>query len=322
MQVRNNYPLSEYLWYKIGGRAKYFVEVTSLADVPLALDFLERQQPERIFVCGLGSNLIFSDEDFDGAVLSIAKPNEKTPLRITDKGLLQVFAGDTLDTAIEFSLDHHLTGLEWAGGLPGTVGAGVRGNVGAFGGEIKDTLATAEVAKLHRKGFSPQTLDKKDLSFSYRHSVLKDNPDLLVLSATFVLTPSHNEAVARARATYQKNIDYRTRNHPLEYPNCGSVFKNIKAKDQVEKVLNVWPEIRDQVEEKWYGKVSMGYIIRRLGFEGYRVGKAEVSKKHCNFIVNLGGAKAVDVRSIIAEIKNRCEETFGFRPEVEVEIVT
>lgn len=322
MQIQQNYPLSQYLWYKIGGRAKYFLEVASLDDVPLALDFLDKHTPERIFVCGLGSNLIFTDEDFDGAVVRIAKPQEKKPLRITQDGLLEVFAGDTLDTAIEFALDQNLTGLEWAGGLPGTVGAGVRGNVGAFGGEIKDSLAQASVAKLHKKDFSPETLENKDLNFSYRHSLIKDDRDLLVLSAVFVLQPGNNETLAKARETAEKNKAYRKMNHPLDYPNCGSVFKNIKAKDQVEKILEVWPDVREQVEGKWYGKVSMGYIIRRLGFEGYRVGHAEVSKKHCNFIINLGGAKAVDVRSIIVAIKDRCEETFGFRPEVEVEIVT
>lgn len=321
MQIHEQYPLSEYLWYKIGGKARYFVTVSSPTDIQPLLAFLEEKKPTTFFLCGLGSNLVFKDEDFAGAVISITAPEEKQPITVSESGELTVFAGDSLDTAIQFAFANGLTGLEWAGGLPGTVGAGVRGNVGAFGGELKDSLISAEVISLKEPEKGMKTLTNSDLHFSYRHSVIKEQPDLLVISATFALKKASEEELQQAREVYEKNRDYRRTNHPLEYPNCGSVFKNIKAQEQVEKVLSVWPEIRDQVEGKWHGKVSMGYIIRKLGLEGYRVGNAEVSRKHCNFIINLGGAHASDVRAIIKEIQDRCEATFGFRPEVEVEIV-
>ncbi len=321
MNIVQDYPLSEFLWYKIGGKAKFFVEISSRDDVHALVDFLKEENPKRIFICGLGSNLVFQDEDFDGVVISVVEPEKKSPLAVTADGLLTVFAGNTLDQAIQFGFHEHLVGLEWAGGLPGTVGAGVRGNVGAFGGEIKDSLDQVEVFSLSHpeKGIFP--LAKNDLKFAYRHSLIKEQRDLLVLSATFQLTSADKETVTAAEETYANNKAYRKRNHPLEYPNCGSVFKNIKDKEQVARILRVWPEIREQVEGRWHGKVSMGYMVRKLGLAGYTVGNAQVSEKHCNFIINLGGAKASDVRAVIQKIQDSCEETFGFRPEVEVEIV-
>ncbi|HRN96795.1 MAG TPA: hypothetical protein PLD54_05090, partial [Candidatus Levybacteria bacterium] len=113
----------------------------------------------------------------------------------------------------------------------------------------------------------------------------------------------------------------RKERHPLEYPNCGSVFKNIRKKEDIEKVLAVYPDIKEKIEKDWYGKVSMGYLIQRLGLQGYRVGNAQISEKHALFIVNLGGATSQDVRSIINTVTEKCEETFGFTPEVEVEVV-
>lgn len=321
MRVIYDYPLSSFLWYRIGGKAKYFVEVTSKEDIPELSEFLIKEQPKVIFICGLGSNLVFKDEDFDGAVIAVAKPEEEKPLLVTPDGLLTVFAGDTMDSAIQFAFSNGLIGLEWAGGLPGTVGAGVRGNVGAFGGEIKDSVKEVEVLSLSEPEKGITALQNEELNFSYRHSFIKEHPELLVLSVTFSLSRGSDEDLRRARETYEKNKEYRRVNHPLEYPNCGSVFKNIKTPHHVDAVLRVWPELEEKVKKNWHGKVSMGYIIYKLGLKGYRIGNAQISEKHCNFIVNLGGAKASEVRSIIGEVQRRCYELFGFRPEVEVEIV-
>ncbi len=120
---------------------------------------------------------------------------------------------------------------------------------------------------------------------------------------------------------YNNNIEYRRIRHPLEYPNCGSVFKNIAIPEHVEKVLDVFPDLEEKIKRDWHGKVSMGYLIKRLDMSGYRVGNAMVSQKHCNFIVNLGGARSTDVLSIIKVIQEKFLETFDFVPEVEVEIV-
>jgi UDP-N-acetylmuramate dehydrogenase len=322
MTIHQNFPLSEILWYKIGGQAKVLLEAENKEDITQALDYIEKNHIHKLFVCGLGSNLIFTDDYFDGAVLRISTTAKLKSLpKMQDDVFVESFAGNTLDDVIRFSFDHNLIGLEWAGGLPGTVGAGVRGNVGAFGGEIKDVVADAYVLEMQSGGFNIERMTNTELAFAYRQSAIKEQRNRIILSATFQLRQADAQKVLQAREVYEKNIQYRRTNHPLEYPNCGSVFKNIKNREEVNQVLAKWPDIIESVNGKWHGKVSMGYIIKRLGFSGKRIGNAQVSEKHANFIINLGGAKAVDVVRVIREIQEKVQDTFGFKPEVEVEIV-
>lgn len=319
MQIHKEFDLSQVLWFRIGGKARYLLECTSRKDIFEALDFVEEHHPERIFVLGLGSNLIFTDDYFDGIVIQIGAA-AKPQISFSDD-LATAFAGETLDAVIQLSFNHQLAGLEWAGGLPGTVGAGVRGNVGAFGGEIKDKLVAAEVLQFDDENIDVLEMKNEDFNFSYRHSIVKEKRNMIVTAAQFQLTPADRESLVKARSVYAANKDYRKTHHPLEYPNCGSVFKNIKKPEEVAKIVDIWPDIRPLVKEKWHGKVSMGYLINRLGFPGYRIGGAEVSTKHSNFINNMGGATAKDVLTIIKRIQEMTEETFAIIPEVEVEIV-
>jgi UDP-N-acetylmuramate dehydrogenase len=321
MIEREDFPLSTVLYYKIGGTARLFLEATGRDDVYRALEVVARRQLGRLVVVGLGSNLLFPDGVFEGAVLQIAAPG--TPqIRLAGPGRVEAFAGVSLDDVVAFGFEHGLAGLEWAGGLPGTVGAAVRGNVGAFGGELKDVLASAEVLDTADSAPSPRALANSDLAFSYRDSAVKrSGGQLVVLGATFQLAEVSGAALAQARVAYQRNIDYRWTNHPMEYPTCGSVFKNVARREDVERVLAVWPDAEPMVRGRWHGKVSMGYAIDRLGLAGFRVGNAQVSPKHRNFIVNLGGARFADVEAIIAEVQDRFSRTFGFVPEPEVEVV-
>jgi len=320
MIKHENFPLSTILYYRIGGTARFLLEAFHREDVLRAIDFASAQRVERLVVVGLGSNLLFPDGHFDGAVLRImsAGPHQ---IRAAGNGLVDVFAGETLDDVIGFGFQQGYAGLEWAGGLPGTVGAAVRGNVGAFGGEFKDVLERAEVLEIAPAGPRIGSWSNADLRFSYRDSAVKQNRALLVLSATLKLRCASPDELERAREIYRSHIEYRHQNHPMDYPTCGSVFKNVDGRDQVARILAVWPDIREAVENRWHGKVSMGYIINRLGLAGFRIGRAQVSTKHKNFIVNLGGACFSDVNGIIEEIKERVFATFGFVPEVEVEIV-
>src|SRR5258708_33699298 len=134
MQIHNDFDLSQVLWFHIGGKARYFLQCTSRRDIFEALDFVEKQHPNRIFICGQGSNLIFTDDYFDGVVIQLGV-GAKPQISFSDT-LVTTFAGETLDSLIKMSLNHHLIGLEWAGGLTGAVGAGVRGHWDAIGVEI------------------------------------------------------------------------------------------------------------------------------------------------------------------------------------------
>lgn len=320
MKICKDFPLSEVLWYKIGGLARYFIEACDKEEVLEALNFVKNNKIEKVFIAGLGANLLFTDEYFDGAFIRIVNESNNL-IELTDNCLIRAFAGEILDNVIQFSFQNNLTGLEWAGGLPGTVGAAVRGNVGAFGGEIKDVLAEAELIKISGLDFEVIKKKNTELNFSYRDSAIKDNKNLIVLSTLFNLKKASRDELETARRTYYSNIAYRNTNHPMEYANCGSVFKNIEKKGEVEKIISLWPDIKEKAEKDWHGKISMGYAARRLGFDGFRIGNAQVSSKHCNFIVNLGGAKFNDVFQIIESIKSKFSETFGFTPETEIEIV-
>lgn len=316
MKIQTDFSLADILWYKIGGTAKYVLEISTKEDVFQACQFLKEKNIEKVFILGFGSNLLFSKEYFDGAVLHFVPSRA---IKRVSEDTIEAFAGETLDSVIQFGFQNNLIGLEWAGGLPGSVGAAVRGNVGAFGGEIKDTIVKASVLDI-AKG-KEREISNKELHFSYRTSLIKEQKNLLVVSAVFKLKKASDEEVAKARAIYEGKIAYRKEHHPLEYPNCGSVFKNIHQKEQVQKILTVFPDVQKQITEKWHGKVSMAYLIERLGLSGLQVGQAQVSKKHANFIINLGGARAQDVLEIIAKIKEKFKETFDFTPEVEVEMI-
>ncbi len=321
MQIYNNVPLSTILWYQIGGIAKTVLDVSSVEDLHEALSYVKENNISKVFVLGLGSNMLFPDEGFDGAIIRFLMQEDGNGVRILENNVVESFAGEFLDSVIQFGFEHRLAGLEWAGGLPGTVGAAVRGNVGAFGGEIKDIFVKAHCIKLHENGdYEEITLTRDEMEFAYRTSKVKAEK-LIVLSAQFQLKEATDEELLAAREVYYANITYRQDKHPLDYPNCGSVFKNISKKEEVEKVRSTWPDVSELIEGKWHGKVSMGYVVGRLGFKGHREGNAQVSEKHQNFIVNLGGAKAHEVKSIIAQIEEEMQEVFGFTPEVEIEIV-
>ncbi len=320
MQIHEDFSLAEVLWYKIGGKAKYFLECKNRKDLEEALSFIKAKKPKKVFICGQGTNLIFSDDYFDGAVIQIISTPGESTLQVSGSEVT-AFAGIVLGEVIDYAFDNHLIGLEWAGGLPGTVGAAVRGNVGAYGGEIKDSLIRAEVIDYTGETPELKTLTNEELQFVYRGSVVKSKKEMVVVTATFGLKKATEEEFSEAKLTAEKNKQSRKDRHPLEYPNCGSVFKNLRKPEEIEKVLSVFPEFKENVEKKWYGKVAMASLIEKFGLKGYRVGNAQVSEKHALFIVNLGGAKAQDVLEIIKHIKNTCKKTFGFEPEVEVEIV-
>ncbi len=318
MQIYRDFDLSQILWYKIGGKAKYLLACSGEQDALDAVSFVKKNNISKIFVVGIGANLLFTDSYFDGVVIQMIDPKGKD-ITLEKDNLIKSFAGETLDSVIQFGFSHHLTGLEWAGGLPGTVGAAVRGNVGAFSGEIKNSIV--QVMAIDKETLKKKIYFRDELHFAYRHSLIKENKNLLIVSVTLQLKNASPQELEQAKQTYLKNIAYREKNHPHDYPNSGSTFKNISGKENIEKILTVWPDIKEMVDGKWHGKIAMGYVNNRLGFSGFRIGNAEVSTKHANFINNLGGAKASDVKQIISTIQEIFQETFGFTPETEVEIV-
>jgi len=287
MQIYSNVLLSTILWYQIGGVAKTVIDVASKEDLYEALAYVKENKISDVFILGLGSNLLFSDEGYDGVIIRFLMQEDGQGVRLLEDNIVEAFAGEFLDSVIQAQFENGLVGLEWAGGLPGTVGAAVRGNVGAFGGEIKDIFVKAHCIKLSENGdYEELTLTQEEMEFSYRASRIKSE-HLIVVSAQFQLREGSQEELLSAHEKYFENITYRQDKHPLDYPNCGSVFKNISKPEEVARILESWGDIKELV----------------------------------NFMVNKGGAKASDVKNLIVEVEEEMQESFGITPEVEIEIV-
>lgn len=318
MKINHNVNLSQIAYYRIGAKAKLLLDVFSERDLQDALEYIKHNRISPVYVLGLGSNLLLPDDNLEGVVLHLT--GDGTAIKVGENAIT-VFSGITIAEVIKCAFQHNLAGLAWAGGLPSTVGGAIRGNAGCFGSEMKDIVESVSFVDLTDPGLKLQTFDQQQCQFGYRESYFKYHADLLIVSATFKLQQGDWTEMQKQNEIYQKNIEYRRSHHPLEYPSCGSVFKNISQSDHLQKVIEVWPDIEPMVKTRWYGKVSMAYIIGRLGFAGYRVGGAQVSQKHNNYISNIGNAKSADVKSIITSIQSKFNKTFGFSPEPEVQIL-
>ncbi len=235
-------------------------------------------------VIGKGSNLLFSDNGYSGAIISTSGLKSIT----VEKNILSADAGAPLGAMAMAAARAGLSGLEFSYGIPGSCGGGVFMNAGAYGSQISDTLHSAVI--YNAADCSAAVMGASELSLGYRKSLLMDDGRLTVLSAKFVLTPGVREEV---EARMREMLGRRRDKQPLEFPSAGSVFKR---------------------REGYF----MGRIIEESGLKGYRIGGAEVSVKHAGFIVNTGSATAADVLSLIEHIKGVILKNYGFEPECEI----
>tara|TARA_Y100000310_G_C20696769_1_gene826257 strand:- start:3706 stop:4653 length:948 start_codon:yes stop_codon:yes gene_type:complete len=304
--TRRNVPLAPYTTFKIGGPARYFFAAKSTKDI-LRATKLAKSYKLPLFVLAGGSNVLLADKGFSGLVVFMQ--NTQFEFQGTK---LQVAAGVDFSVIVKEAGKRGLAGLEWAGGLPGSVGGAVRGNAGAFGGEVKDNLIAAEV--LSKRG-NVRWLDDKQCQFSYRTSVFKKK-NWIVVSATFQLKKGNKKKIQSAA---QDHIRYRKERHPLEYPNAGSIFKNCDLKKFSAKLQK---EVQHAVKVDPFPVVPAAYLISEAQLKGLRAGKAQVSKKHPNYIVNLGGASAADVLFLIEKVKKAVKKKFSVELEQEVQFVS
>jgi UDP-N-acetylmuramate dehydrogenase len=307
-KILENIPLSKHCNYRIGGPAHYFCDAASEEEIRFAISFArERHAP--LFILGSGTNLLFADEGFAGLVL---KPN-LSHLEC-DGEVVDIGAGVLISDLLNFTIHQSLSGLEWAGGLPGTVGGAVRGNAGAFKGEIKDRLISVD--SLDVDTLEKISRDNPACRFGYRSSVFKEkNGKEIILSTRIQLETGD---AAKIAAGIQEKIDYRLQRHPMEFPNTGSTFKNVdlnlvpaRFRDAVTKVVKVDP----------FPVIPTAYLITEAGLKGTRQGGAMVSSKHANFIVNEDNATAADVQALVAIVKQRVFEKYEIRLEEEIQIV-
>jgi UDP-N-acetylmuramate dehydrogenase len=216
-QFKEDVPLSKFSHYKIGGPARFFFDAKSVSEVRWAVkEAKKRKLP--VFVLGGGTNILISDDGFEGLVLRVAIRDIK--VRGTT---VTVGAGVPMADLLKFAVAHSLAGLEWAGGLPGTVGGAVRGNAGCFGGETKDGVVS--VTSFDMKKMTLVTRTARACAFGYRQSLFKKkNGAEIILSATFALAKGNKKEIAKV---IKERIAYRNEHHPMEHPNIGSIFKNV-----------------------------------------------------------------------------------------------
>ena len=306
-RIQRNVLLSRHTTFQIGGRADYFLLVTKEKEILHAIK-VAKALGLPVFVMGGGSNLLVSDKGVRGLVV---KNQVKKPMVLKKDTIVEAPGGIVFGDVVKFSIGKSLQGLEWAGGLPGTFGGAIRGNAGAFGGEIKDTILS--VRALDRK-LVLRKLSNKQCGFSYRSSIFK-RENWVVLSASVKLKKGDKQ---KLKEISDSRINYRKEKHPLEYPNAGSVFKNVAVKDLA---LKFQKEFADKVKQDPFPIVPSAWFIIGAGLAGKQVGQAQISQKHSNYIVNRGGAKAKDVLALIETVKNKVKAKYGIMLEVEIQFI-
>lgn len=311
--LQKNVPLKKHSNFKIGGPSDYFFEFKSKDELIKVLDEWRGLSPENknILILGKGTNILFNDAGFRGLVL-------KDEINFIEKKgeILKAGSGVLISELLNYCVQNSLSGLEWAGGLPGTVGGALRGNAGAFGGETKDNLV--EVESVDFETLKVRIRNKKDCLFGYRQSVFKngDGKNEVILSAEFRLRKGIQKEIKQKT---QEKIDYRISKHPLDLPNIGSIFKNIPVKLVPGKVLF---QFRDKIKKDPFPVLPVAKLLIEAGLKGKSIGGAMISPKHPNFIVNFNNAKSEDVLELIEIVKKEIKDKFGISLEEEIMYVS
>ena len=271
-----------------GGPARYFLQALSETELADAVVNATRHGIP-FFLLGGGSNVLVSDSGFDGLIIKVAIGG----MSRIDGDTIECGAGERLTDLVSFATDQFLSGLEFAAGIPGSVGGAVCGNAGAYGSEIGSIIS--RVVLCDSKG-EIKTVDSSYCQFSYRHSCMKETGET-VLRVQLELKSGSREAID---SKVQEILAERRGKHPINQPSAGSFFKNIP----------------DQSEE--HGKLPAGRLLEKIGAKGMTVGGAKVFEKHANIIINAGGATSKNISDLADIIKEKVSKQFGIKLEEEI----
>ncbi|MDP3881093.1 MAG: UDP-N-acetylmuramate dehydrogenase [bacterium] len=309
--LEENVYLSDHSNFKIGGPAKFFALVKTEGEaVQAAREAKEKGLP--IFILGGGTNILIPDEGLEAVVIKTGFGG----ISLEEGNKLRVGSGVLVSDLLNFCIENEFSGFEWAGGLPGTVGGAVFGNAGAFGGEIKDNLLSVKAIDLGAEKPKMETYDHGQCCFEYRNSFFKKNSlngkRMMILEVLFQMQKGNREEI---KERIQEKIDYRESRQPLEYPNIGSIFKNIS-----------WDSLSGELQEKFkdvkktdpFDVLPTAAVIHDAGLKEMRVGGAMVSPKHPNFIINFDRATAKEINELANKVKEKIEEMYGIELEREV----
>ena len=298
--IQKNIPLASLTTLKIGGLANFFAEVKNEKELLEALNFAEVKKI-KTFIFGGGSNVLFSDQGFAGLVIKMQKFSlgKQIGIKIKEE-IVECWAGENLANIVKITEKNGLAGMEWAVGIPGTVGGAVRGNAGAYGGELAQNISSARVLNMENK----KIIDyfQKDCQFSYRSSIFKKNSHLIILTVKFELKKSTKE---RVKKKMQEIIIKRNAKIPKGF-SAGSFFQN-PVVENLDLIHEFEKDTRKTVRDK---KIPAGWLIEEAGFRGKKIGGIIVSQKHANFFINDGTGTAEDVIILAGIIKQKIRERF------------
>ena len=282
-RILRNEPMKKHTTFRIGGPADVLVKPATITEIEQVLQCCE-EQAVPYYVVGNGSNLLVGDEGIRGVVLQLG--NDFSEVEVCEDDTIWVQAGCMLSKVANLAAAHALTGMEFAAGIPGTIGGAVMMNAGAYGGEMKDIIECVTLLTPDREVL---ILPQDQMEFGYRESIVsKEN--YIVLEAKLRLQKGEPEAIEAKMKEYS---EARRSKQPLEYSSAGSTFKR---------------------PEGYYA----GKLIMDAGLAGYRVGDAQVSEKHCGFVINCGQATAKDVTAVMNDVIHRVAEAYQVELEPEV----
>lgn len=287
MEVINNADMSKYTSFRAGGCAKKLITVENVDELAEVLKEIEKNGEKHLLI-GNGSNILFKDEGYSGTVIKLGGSFDEITRK--EGNIIACGASALLSKAARFALDESLSGFEFAAGIPGSVGGAMFMNAGAYGGEMKDIVKSVNV--MSKDGKSIYTLHNEDMDFGYRRSRLGESGEI-VLSVCYELCEGNPEEI---EGTMSELMKKRNDKQPVNYPSAGSFFKR--------------PE----------GDFA-GRLVEAAGLRGLTVGGAQVSEKHCGFVINKGGATATDITDLMHLVQNTVKDKFGVMLEPEVRII-
>ncbi len=307
LNIQKNINLAPYTTFKIGGPAKYFVEVNSEEDIFEAVKYAKDSNIQ-FFILGGGSNILVNDKGFDGLIIKMKLNGFKIDLQ---QNIIEVEAGVFLAKLVNISISEGLAGMEWAAGIPGTVGGALTGNTRAFGRNISMTVESVEA--LDVSSLKKNNYNNSECEFVYWGSIFKKNHDLIILSAKIKLKRGNKED---SQQEVKNIIEKRMSMHPIG-GSAGSFFLNPvvsddKLKSRFEKDSGTL--CRDS-------KIPAGWLIDEVGLRGKKMGGIEVSEKHANFVINTGGGTAEEVVMLASFIKQQVRDKLGVELQEEIQFV-
>jgi len=298
-KLKKNFLLKNLTTFRIGGKAQYFFEARNKEEIIEVLQWVQ-QKKLPFFVLGGGSNVLINDKKYKGLVIKI----QESGIRNQESGI-EVEAGVSLGRLVGLAKQEGLAGMEWAMGIPGTVGGAVYGNAGSFGQSMADAVESVEAIDFGNQELRIRNYEKEECGFGYRDSIFKHNKNLIILSVKIKLQTGNKEQIENKMKDF---FILKKQTQPIEYYSAGSIFKNQELGIKNQELLEKFPELKKFQEKNF---IPTAWFIDKAGLKTKQIGRAQISNKHSNFIVNMGGARALDVKKLIDLIKKKIKKEFN-----------